>query len=299
MLISGCTIFIVGILISQKIPRELNAMLTRLVNRGSLIVEPDRLETFRLNLEHRAQIWEHWTGLVCAIAILVAFIMSTGLSRIRLMLSEAVGAYLAGCYLGRMMSYGLLSHTLQEPGLSLNVQPGHLDGASGLKPLGDFYFLQAMVAAFPAIHLALWWIIIPIVPKYLWWRESYFYLLIGAIGFEILSFVIPLWLFHVEMEEQKVQLLKEADTLSSSMFDIEAQIAVSQVEQERERLKGQLSYFTKRYWDIEKMNTWPIDVKILRLFSFSNLVLSIPLISKVVGNPDVWKNMEQIINVIK
>ncbi|MEB3292241.1 MAG: hypothetical protein VKJ24_03695 [Synechococcales bacterium] len=274
-------------------------MLTRLANRGALLINTEQLETLTAKVELRAQRWEHRCGLLGATAMVIAFLASTGFSRIELMIVEAIAAYFGGGYLGRMASYGMLRQLLHQERLLLQAQPGHLDGASGFKPLGDFYFWQAMVAALPAMYLAIWWLIIPILPRYLWWRDSYLGLLVIAIAFELLAFTVPLWLFHLEMQQQKVQFLKEADQISRSLFEIENQLVTVETTQEREQLKEQITQFSKRYWEIEKMPTWPVDFKILRHFGLNNLALCLPLISKLAGNSEVWQNLETLIKSLK
>jgi hypothetical protein len=240
--------------------------LTHLVNQGTLLIDIEQLETLKGKLKVKAQIWENRSGLFAMVAIVIAFLVATGLSRIPLMLIEAIAAYFAGGYLGRMAFYGLLRQLLQREALPLKVQPGHLDGASGFKPLGNFYFLQARVAAIPSIFLGTWCLIFSMVPQYAWWLESYLGLLVIAIVFELLAFTVPIWLFHLEMKRQKVQLLKEADHLRHSIVDIKVQLADSQAteeqEQSREQLKEQLSQISKQCLDIAKMSTWPVSFRV-------------------------------------
>jgi hypothetical protein len=296
LLISGVAAFIIGVRLSQTIPGKLRVILARLVNRGVLLADPERLEQFEAKLEIRAKTWANRGGIICGTAILTAFLVPFGFSKLLLMVFEGLGGYVVGRHLGWMACYGTLRLMLRKEALTLKVQPGHLDAAGGLKPIGDFYFLQAIVAVIPAAYLAIWWVIIPLFPQYARWREPYLGLLAIAITFELLAFAVPLWLFHLEMEEQKIQLMKDADKLSRSISDIQAQLTVVQTSQEREKLKEQLSNLTKGYWDIEQMPTWPVDAKTLRRFTLNNLALFLPMIGKFTGNSVVWQSLEKLVN---
>lgn len=294
MQISGAVILIIGIWLSKDISKKLDRTLTRLFNRGVLLTNAEGFASLKDKLASQAEVWVHRGGLFCAISILIAFWVVFRFRQIQFTLMVALGAYVAGQYLSQMAFYGTLAKILRRESISICVKPGHIDGASGLKPLGDFYFFQAMVASLPALHIASWLIILPILPSYARWREPYLWLLIVAISFELLSFVLPLWLFHLEMEVQKIRLLKDADGLSQNIANIQDQLVLVQTTQEKEHLNEQLSYLTKRYWDIENMITYPIDTKTLRRFSVSNLALFTPLISKVAGNSEVFQNLEKL-----
>lgn len=184
-----------------------------------------------------------------------------------------------------MACYGFLKLMLQRNQIGLKVKPGHLDGVSGLKPIGNFYFFQAMITALPAIFLFVWLLIFPFCSRYEeWscsqyedWRRPYLGLLAIAIAYEILAFVLPLWLFHEEMAKQKQALLEEADIWSYKIDEIRNQLAIAKTSEEREILKERLSVLTKRYLDIEQMFTWPVDIQTIIKFASTNATLSIPL----------------------
>jgi hypothetical protein len=57
---------------------------------------------------------------------------------------------------------------------------------------------------------------------------------------------------------------------------------------ERDALNQKLSTKTKRYWDIEKMPTWPLDVVIFRHFVVRNALLLFPLIAEASGLHEGW-----------
>jgi hypothetical protein len=50
-----------------------------------------------------------------------------------------------------MTSYGLLGSVFDRGGVSLRATPGHIDGAAGLKPFGDYYLSQASCSPSPQL----------------------------------------------------------------------------------------------------------------------------------------------------
>jgi hypothetical protein len=169
--------------------------------------------------------------------------------------------------------------------LQLQVRPGHLDGAAGLKPVGDLYFFQALLTSLPAVFLAAWWVLIPLWPggRYATWREPYLVLLAPAIVFEVLAFLVPMWSFHTLMARQKSDLLQEADDLSARLDLTLAWLREPSGPQPPGVPADQLASLTQMYWNIERMPTWPVDVKTWRRFIVNNLAIGLPLMSRAVG----------------
>ena len=290
LLLSGTATLAFGIWKVQEIDKKLENTLTLLFNRKTLITTPEKLKAFQINLKTQANAWARISGLIAGTAMLIAFLDAYLrppflLGRVILTFLEVVGAYIAGRYLGQMACYGFLKLMLQRNQIGLKVKPGHLDGVSGLKPIGNFYFFQAMITALPAIFLFVWLLIFPFCSRYEeWscsqyedWRRPYLGLLAIAIAYEILAFVLPLWLFHEEMAKQKQALLEEADIWSYKIDEIRNQLAIAKTSEEREILKERLSVLTKRYLDIEQMFTWPVDIQTIIKFASTNATLSIPL----------------------
>ena len=299
LLISGLVLLVIGIWLSLHIPHKMDVALTRLINRGVLKTDGERWQKLQIDLQRRTMVWACTGGLIVASAILLAFFVAFGLplpaEKISLTILEVAGGFLAGWYLGRMASNGRLGLLLKEQGIALQVQPGYLDGAAGLKPIGDFYFFQAMVAGLPALFLAVWLVLFslwPIAGRYAIWKEPYLELLPIALACEILAFWVPLWFFHREMHAQKSALLKEADTLGQNIVRIQAELTELRDAQLLNQLKEQLSHMTQRYWDIEHMPTWPVDMKTRQRFTLNNVtLLIIPLISHLVSEKSIWRNV--------
>jgi hypothetical protein len=296
LLISGWFALITGLLLAHNVPDKLEHMLDRLANREALAVTPEQLHSFKQELETRVQkYWALGGASTVALAILVAFAFAFPgrqvYFKIPLILAEMLGGYIAGCYLGRMACYGTLGSWLKSAGIELRVIPGHPDSVGGLKPIGDLYFYQAMVVAIPAMFLAIWLLLIPLPyfhPLYHHWQRAYAGLLALTILFEMLAFLMPLRSFHREMERQKRILLREADKLAPEIAEIQRKLAEDQPADETKALKDSLADKTARYWAIEQLPAWPIDLKTKRLFRLNNVALLLPLIAEYTGLSKQW-----------
>jgi hypothetical protein len=195
-----------------------------------------------------------------------------------------------------MASYGTLGLLLKKEGLSLEVIPGHPDEVGGLKPLGDFYFFQAVLAGFPTLFLAVWLILMQYWPlardRYVErWKGPYLGLLPVGIAIEILAFFVPMCLFHRQMEAKRAVQLHEADKIAKDIVRIEAELAKVQDSKQYELLKERLSFSTARYDDIERMPTWPVHIRTLRLFLRNNVVFALPLLSNFVQENSIWQRL--------
>jgi hypothetical protein len=303
LLISGAITFVVGLHFALRIPQKVDVALTRLVNRGVLQLTPETLANLKQDLSARAARWAHRGGVSVTIVVLLAFLIAFGpdiIQHLDLTLVEMLGGYIVGRYLGRMACYGQLGWLLRQRNIPLNVQPGHLDGAAGFKPVGDLYFFQAMVIAIPALYLAVWWFLIPAFDQYAQWREPYLGLLAVVLTVEVLAFLIPVWSFHQEMLDQKTRLLDEADRLSRAVDSGQAELTEAKTGQERSELKDRLAQMTERYSAIEQMPTWPVDPRVRRRFTFNNLALFLPLISRSFQVTGAWqKVLEELQQILK
>jgi hypothetical protein len=147
LLLSGVATFMLGIYLWLDIPQNLEKMLDRLLHRGALDISKEKLRALEETLHAKADQWADYASALVALATLLAFVIANNFTlpsdEVGLTTLEVIGGYIAGSYLGRMACYGGLGWLLQQQRISLKVQPGHLDGVAGLKPIGDFYFKQA------------------------------------------------------------------------------------------------------------------------------------------------------------
>jgi hypothetical protein len=161
----------------------------------------------------------------------------------------------------------------------------HVDGAGGLKPLGDYYLYQALLLALPAAFLLVWSIIL-ISPtwdaRYSGWREWYLGLLGVAICLEIAAFILPLYTVHMSMYQQKRAALADADRrllrrITTLQSELEQQLTSTARAERREQLED----LTASYSRIERMPTWPVDPSVRRRITLGNLALILPLITQI------------------
>jgi len=198
---------------------------------------------------------------------------------------------LAGSFIGRAVSYSRLGQRLKDGGFRIDVDPEHLDGVAGLRPVGRLYFFQSALVAVPGAFLAVWWFLIPLFgERYGGWRDVYAGLLVFVVFCEALAFFSPMWSFHRIMSEKKASFLIEADHISEQAAGIRKQLRGSADEGVAARLEDQLGQLTKRYQAIVEMPTWPVDKRIRRRFAVNNLILFIPVIAQLLGAPDSWQH---------
>ena len=278
MFISGLIAFIIALYFVRTIPTRMTQTLNRLVNRGAFVLDPQTLDSFKSRMNARARFFASIFAIFVGLAILIAFILAYRgqiLQKLPETILETSLGLVAGYYIGQMIAYGTMGQLAKSENVPIFTQPGHIDRAAGLKPIGEFYFFQAMLVAIPSIFLAVWWFIIPIfTPWYSHWRNPYLGLLIIALAFEILSFIIPMLVFHLLMRDQKIEHLVKADELSNNILLLEEKILAAKDAQLIKEFQQQLDFQRGRYWEIEQMPTWPVDATTRRRFTVNNIFFS-------------------------
>ncbi len=286
LFVSGALALVVGLEVAMQLPARMREMLIRLQRRGALSLEEPAIAQLVDDLEARAELIGQSVGLLGAVVMVIAFLIVYGLgvrTRVFILAVAIGGGYFAGRTFGRGIAYGSLGPVLRARGLRLVPQPAHLDGAAGLKPVGDFYFFQAMIVAIPALFLAVWWVVIPILERYESWRGTYLVLLGVCVLIEVLAFISPMLAFHKTMRARKAELLLDADALSEEVAQLQSRLVSARDETERTALKEKLQPKIDRYHAIEGMPTWPVDAKIRRRFTINNAVLIAPMVVKAIS----------------
>jgi hypothetical protein len=189
---------------------------------------------------------------------------------------ESVAAVPAGLFGGRAVSYGFLGIRLVRAGFVLRPDPDHLDSAAGLRPVGALFFYSASILAIPAVFLASWWVLIPLVSRYGIWREPYAVMLLVVVVAQVLAFVVPMLSFHRLMVRRKTELFAEADALSDRAVRAGAEPEAN---------------WRRRYRAIESMSTWPIDAGTRRRFGIRNMVLLLPVLAQVLGASQLTQDL--------
>jgi hypothetical protein len=295
LFVSGCLVAIAGLWLARGQWDRFREMLVRLTDRGALEsdgrpVEPQRVDDMYNAVRDRAKRWGWYTGAALALVIASSFIAVKGVEGDVVValggsLVGAVGGLLVGRKIGHMIACSFVRRSLAEHKISFRTKPGDIDGAAGLKPLGDYYLYQAILVAIPAAFLAGWSLIFlndAWDRYYGGWREAYLWLLALAIAFEVSAFFAPLWRVHEEMKAQKRKAIEHADR------DLSREIATARDELEqdlksdrRTAVRDQLEQLTTSYRDIEAMPTWPLDRRLRRRLTVTNVLLLLPYIGRI------------------
>ena len=286
LFVTGILAFLIALRPSLALPDKMHATLARLVAGKVLSAESDDLEAFEREL-HRSSRWAALVGGAVTVPVLVVvWIVARGGVTLYTIV-EAAAALPVGLCIGRTVGYGRLGRRLNRSRSIIAVDPEHLDGATGLRPVGDFYFFQAKLLAVPAAFLGAWWVAIPFYGgQYDGWRNAYAALLAFVLLCELLAFFLPLRSFHLIMKEEKQRLLAEADEISHQALEVQRQLRAAPESVEVTRLEDRLGRLAHRYQAIEKMPTWPVSVRVRRRFALNNLILLIPVIAQLIGAPD-------------
>lgn len=300
LLFSGVATFILGLRLVKTMPQIMEQLLDRLNNRQALQFATVTQQEFLDRIQNRGDRWARVTALISAIIMLLAFtvalITDYNVQTALLSIPEVIGAYIGGTYLGRMACYGQLGRFLRREGVSVNIEPTHVDGVCGLKPVGDYYFKQAMIVAIPAIFLAVWWFLFPIWPRdYCRWEQPYLWLLGPALIIEVLAFILPLWSFHRIMSDKKLEFSTEADKLSIKIQELQNELKMGMDSNNSKLVVAQIDELKERYWAIENMVTWPVDIKTRHRFRFNNILLVMPFFGDIAKRTIEW---DQLIKMV-
>ncbi len=256
---------------------------------GGAAVARSRLTHEILDLHAGARRCALVTGALAAAIMAVAWLIAKGADTplyVFVIVPQLAGAFVVGMFAGRAVAYGRLGRFLSRRGLHLQSRPGHLDGAAGLRPVGELFILDASLLAVIAIYLGGWWIAFPYLDRYLDWRAPYTGLLVAVVAAEVFSFVLPLFWFHREMARHKASLRDSADGLAREVLQLQARLLTA--EADRVALAERVDFLTARYQEIQQMPTWPIDVRVRRRFAVNNAFVFAPLLLEVLGVSDTW-----------
>lgn len=255
----------------------------RLERRGVLRGPPDLAQV----VADSAERWSRIVGLATASGVFAAFVVALGADALAGRLTFTVLATAAGLFVGRVLgcgiSFGRLGRMIERGPWRVELQPGHIDGAAGLRPIGVLYLRQAGILATPGLFLATWWIIMPFLGRYADWRDTYMALLVAAIAVEILAFVLPMLAFHRVMRREKRRLRLAADADSERLQRLEHEAPDIDDGDRRSSICEQARLVRERYLRAEQAPTWPVDTSIRRRFALGNALLLITPVANAIG----------------
>ncbi len=250
--------------------------------------------------ESEARLWHNAGGLTLAAIMAVAWPVATAERHALPSVAggatlAVVAAYIVGRQAGMLAYNGYWGLTLPRRA-TVGAQPGHPDGAAGLRPFGSYYFSQAFLLAIPAAFLMVWTLLIPFWDsgRYLDWRPWYQGLLALALALEALAFLAPLLGVHHQMQRRKTELLgNRAGELTRSIERVRRQLEGDLESAQRSNLRDQLEQLTRAYHDIEQMPTWPIDRAIRTRFTANYAIMFLPLLGQWLDGNGSWESLAE------
>lgn len=282
--ISALALVLIGIRVARGIDDRLGHTLRRLCVTGAITSSEDKLRQLHERLALLRRRWAPVSGIVIGFAIALVFARGWEWKviedpwRLALLAIEAPIFYAAGYYIGWMVVQGGLARMLRTLGIGYSVQSGHPDGGAGLKPLGDFFFHQALVAGMPAAYVALW--IALHNPLEFSWT-----MLVGFMVVEMVAFLWPMWMFHRVMLHQKRSLTTEADKIARRISSARAELRSLADPARVRELNVRLTLDQSLYEELQGLPTWPVSNEIRRRFALQNFILvAIPVLSLVIGS---------------
>jgi hypothetical protein len=304
--VSASMTFIVGLALALRLPAYADDAIERLSRRQVLVREdePERAGTVTeaadlgREVADSVETWSRWVAVVTAVAVFTA--MATGLlpERQPAMVLVTVAAFLAGRVFGRAIALAGLGRRIETGEWTLRMQPGHIDGAAGLRPAGSLYFRQAMVVAIPVAWLAIVSILktVSLSPQ----RHVYVGMLVIAIALEVATFIVPMLSFHRIMKDEKRRLLLEADQHSAKLHRLEHELPDITDDTRRQAVGAQVAGLRERYRRLERLPTWPVDASIWRRFEINNALLLIPVAIQAISavlRGEWWTRLGEILGV--
>jgi hypothetical protein len=178
LFLSGSLTVIAGVWLAQGYEERFWAMTRRLLDRDALVIrqegEPPRtvdevsFSLIREEMKKRSCSWAYRSALLLSAAMVALFIGVYARNDVDISIVTGIGGtllagiagVLVGRILGRMACYGRFAQMLANIEIEFRARPGHVDGAAGLKPVGDYYVLQALLLAIPAAFLLTWTVLL-------------------------------------------------------------------------------------------------------------------------------------------
>jgi hypothetical protein len=275
------------------------AVLNRLRNRGALAMTENELDGFKRDVEAKSYFAARLGGIFMFLLVVIFYVADFAakprLPETHALVQypfEAGAAFIAGLFMGRTIVHAFVGNLLQRRHFKVQIMPGHPDGAAGLTPIGDLFLRQAVVMLLPAVYFVLGWTVMTVAKDsdsalfdqsiwqkaYAEWAANFLSMFFAMMAVQLLGFFAPMWLFHLEMKEQKSQQLVIADGLSSRITEVKARLAEEDDESQLTLLKDRLSEMVARHQEIESLPSWPVSIAVRRRFAASNLIVSLPVL---------------------
>jgi hypothetical protein len=100
------------------------------------------------------------------------------------------------------------------------------------------------------------------------WRAVYIALVPVALSLQVVVFLRPLWRTHIEMREQRDELLRGADRKVEKLMELRDTLDDDLESDTRARRREQIADLERNYAVMEEMPTWPLNPALWRRFSW-------------------------------
>ncbi len=297
MEISAWLLTIIGVHLLSDVDLRFAQMLGRLATRNVLAVNAHQLEQLQLWLLKKANRYALIAGIVPPLVLLGiyqfvynVFAMETLVgsrgdtsSLLIAIVLELMAAFIVGSYVGRSLLYSQFGYFLSQTDLILNVQPAHPDKLAGLRPIGMYYFRQALIALLPVLLLSIWCVLNLVWPAAfaVEYKSVYAGLLLLALLAAILILVLPLWRFRKLMCAVKKANVHTVDLLGKNIVALQRQLTQEADPSALLKDGATLAQLQQTYTAFTAMPTWPLDRHRIQLFAVSNILLLIPVLLTV------------------
>lgn len=299
LLVSGLVVFIFALASFAGLGMDVRDTLRRLRDRG-IVREHARasIDTVMDSLKQRGR----WLRPVCAavLAVLMGliwlYLVGWSVAAYPIFWVQVVLAAVAGDAVGGMIAYGGLGSVLRRLGLEPRPQPGHVDGAGGLQPVGALFLRQAMIVAAIILFAGVWWLLIPSFPRYDRWREPYVVVIIIGLTIELAVFLAPLVSFHRVMRRARDAFRLEADRVAVELSALRGKRDRSDTPAEVDGIEAAIGVLSTRWTELETMPTWPIDSRIRRRFTVGNALAFAPVVFKALASAPWWGPLVSVVS---
>lgn len=291
LLVTGLVVFIVALASFARLRADVRSTLERLRDRGIVREHGHATIQNAMNALDRRGRWLRPT-LAAALAVLMAFLWlyldGWRVFTYPIFWVQVLLAAVAGDAVGGMVAYGGLGSVLRRLDLEPVPQPGHVDGASGLQPVGALFLRQAMIVAAIILFAGVWWLLIPSFPRYERWRDPYVFVIIVGLAIELAVFLAPLVSFHLVMTRAKSAFRIEADKMAAEVSELRSKRDRSDDPEEVDGMEATIGKLSARWTELETMPTWPVDSRIRRRFTIGNALAFAPIFLKALASAPWW-----------
>jgi hypothetical protein len=203
-----------------------------------------------------------------------ASVATGGQATVLLLIGEALAGLVAGLIVWRMLVIAFRVGALAQR-FDLRLKLGHPDGCAGFRPLGELCLLNAVLFTIPAIYLAIW---LQLGPA-LGYLQSYATLDLAFLAIlfvlAVLTFAVPLWRVHVEMQREVERIEVKLDRIADRIDNITRATLDAGPRADVDGVKSQLAELDVRKDQLARFGSppsWPIDLSLAFRFGTSQVI---------------------------